>query len=312
MLESLMPVEASTWAARVDWVNALITYISIFCIIGVNAAMLYFAIRSRRRSDNDITANISHNTALETVWTVVPTLIVIYIFYYGFVVYREMREPPAGAIEVMVTGRKWSWQFEQPNGKRSTGELVVPVGKPVRLIMKSEDVLHSFFIPAMRVKEDVRGDNYSYLWFTPTLVGDFQVFCAEYCGTNHSAMRAKLRVVSPEEYQDYLVDRQGADAVEMPPAELGKKLYTERGCVGCHTLNGSPGVGPSFKGFFARESRPLADGSNATVDENYVRESVQNPNAKISQGFQPNLMPSFQGQLNDKEIAGIIAFLKTL
>lgn len=312
MLESLMPPEASSWASSVDWINGLITYISLFCIVGVNAVMIYFAVRYRRRSPNDVTPSITHNTALETVWTVVPTIIVIYIFYYGFVTYREMRNPPAGSLEVMVTGRKWSWEFEQPNGKKSTSELVVPIGKPVRLIMKSQDVLHSFFIPAMRVKEDVRGDNYSYLWFTPTLLGEFQVFCAEYCGLNHSGMRAKLRVVSEEEYQDYLVDRQGADAVEIPPAQLGEKIYNSRGCNGCHTLNGTPGVGPSFKGFFARQSRALSDGTSAPVDENFVRESLQNPNAKVAAGFQPNLMPSFQGQLSDKEIAGVIAFLKTL
>ena len=214
-LFDFMPVQASTWAGDVDWMNNWITNISVFCTLVITGVMLYFAIKYRASKTAAPTSKVNHSITLETVWTVVPTIIVIYVFWAGFDVYREMRTPPANAIEVGVTGYKWAWNFSYETGKQSTNELVVPIGEPIKLIMKSKDVLHSLFIPAMRVKEDLRGDQYSFLWFTPTKLsidqpnGYFHIFCAEYCGLQHSGMLGKLKVVTREEYNDYIHDRGG-------------------------------------------------------------------------------------------------------
>ena len=191
-----MPVEGSPWSGKVDWLNSFITLVAAFCTIAVTLQMLYFAVKYRRRGPNDQTAYITHNATLETVWTVIPTLVCIFVFIVGFRYYHEMRTPPANSLEVSVTGRKWVWSYKYPNGKTSDGDLVVPINRPVKLILRSEDVNHSFFIPAMRVKEDVIRGEYHYLWFTPTVAGKHQIFCAEYCGDDHSAMLGNLLVVS--------------------------------------------------------------------------------------------------------------------
>ncbi|HMO16908.1 MAG TPA: cytochrome c oxidase subunit II [Oligoflexia bacterium] len=301
-----MPEQASSWAADVDFINNFITIVSVFCIVGITLVMLYFAWKYRRKSENQQVAYITHNVTLETLWTVIPTLVVIFTFYYGFIVYYEMRTPPVGAMEINVQGYSWGWDFQYANGKRTSGDLVVPVGEPVKLVMTSRDVIHSFFIPAMRVKEDVYQGNYSYLWFNPTKMGEYHIFCTEYCGTGHSQMGRKLKVVSKEEFQDFLNDR---NAVELSPLELGAKLYKEKACITCHSLDGSRLVGPSFQGLFDKKSHEMESGLKVDVDENYVRESILNPAAKIVKGY-PNAMPAFEGQLSEDEIAGLIAFLK--
>ena len=305
-----MPPQASSWAERIDFINAWITYVSMFCTVAITGAAVYFAIKYRRRADNQQSTFITHNAVLETVWTVIPTIVVIWIFWYGIVLYKEMRTPPSNPIEVTVDGYKWRWEFQHANGKKATNELVVPLGKPVRLIMRSNDVLHSFYIPAMRVKEDLVGAFYTYLWFNPIKLGEFNIFCAEYCGLNHSAMRAQLKVVTPEQYQDYLLDR-GATVENLPPEQLGEKTFKEKGCNACHSLTGTPGVGPSLKGV-AGSKVALADGSSVEADENFLRESILHPNAKIVQGFAPNLMPVFEGQLTEDQIKGLIAYIKTV
>jgi cytochrome c oxidase subunit 2 len=221
-----------------------------------------------------------------------------------------MRTPPANAMEVEVTGWRWAWEFRYPNGKK-TSELTVPIGKPVRLIMTSKDVLHSFFVPQMRVKEDVIKGRYSYLWFTPTRLGDAPVFCAEYCGTLHSKMLSVIHVVSQEEFEDFLVDRSQGEKVELPPAESGAKLFAQKGCVACHSTGANRLVGPGLKGLFAKTEHEMADGTKLAVDENYIRESILNPNAKIVKSFTP-IMQSFEGQLTDEELSHLIAYLKTL
>ncbi len=302
-----MPEEASTWASQVDFVNNFITYVSAFCTIGITAVMLFFAYKYRRRSDNDQTAYITHNSTIEIVWTVIPTIICVFVFAAGFVIYKDMREPPANAIEINVTGRQWSWSYTYPNGKTADQDLVVPVNQPVKLIMKSNDVNHSFFIPALRVKEDVIASTYHYLWFTATKTGDFHIFCAEYCGKAHSGMTGTLRVVSQPQYEDFVNDRK---AEELPPEELGKKLYAQKACVTCHSLDGSTLVGPTFKGLFGK-TEELADGTSVTVDENYLRNSILYPNKQVVKGFAP-AMPSFEGQIKDNELDGLIAYIKSV
>ncbi len=308
-MNGFMPVQASTWAAQVDWINWLITVIAIFCTVAVTGVMLYFAVKHRRKSDKDETPYITHNTSLETVWTVIPTIIVIYMFYYGTVVYREMRTPPANSIEINVSGYSWGWNFEYPNGKVSAAELVVPLGQPVRLIMRSQDVIHSFFVPALRIKEDVLGNIYTYLWFNPIVLGDFHIFCAEYCGMGHSGMLGTLKVVTPEQYQDYLVDKKPAGAVELPPLELGKKLFSDTGCKTCHSIDGTASIGPTLKGVFGHKVE-LVSGETVDADENYLHESLVNPAAKIVKGFQPVMPP--QAGLSEKDLAGLIAYIKSL
>lgn len=304
---SFMPEQASSWSADVDWLNAFITNVSIFCILGITGVMLYFGVKYRRRSENQETAYITHSASLETVWTLIPTLVCMFVFYKGYVTYHEMRNPPAHSIEVAVQGFQWGWNFQYSTGKKSASELVVPVGQPVRLVMKSQDVNHSFFIPVMRVKEDLVASMYTYLWFTPTKVGEFPIFCAEYCGLTHYNMRATLRVVSNEEYQDFINDRR---AQELTPQDKGLAKMKELACISCHSLDGSPLVGPTFKGVWGK-SEELVDGSKVNVDENYVRESILNPNAKIVKGFAP-AMPAFEGRANDEDIGNIIAYLKTV
>jgi cytochrome c oxidase subunit 2 len=302
-----MPEDASTFAPSVDWLNNFITYVAAFSTVALTAVMLYFAIRYRRRSDNDKTANISHNTTLEVLWTVVPTVIVMWVFYYGFVVYREMRTPPPNSLEVVVEGFKWGWNFVYPNGKRGSRELVVPIDTPIKLIMRSRDVNHSFFIPAMRIKEDVIAGTYHYQWFQPTKLGKFHIFCTEYCGLNHSQMLGELRVVTREEYQDYINDRQ---AEELTPAMLGAKLYTEQNCVACHTLDGTAKVGPTFKGVFGTPVS-FEDGTTGTIDEAYLIESIVNPAKRIHKGY-PNAMPPVYDKLTPEQLDGLVAYIKSL
>lgn len=318
-LKYFMPEQATPWAADVDFLNSFITYIAAGCTIGITAVMLFFAYKYRRRAQNQQTAFITHNVLLETLWTAIPTLVVIYVFWYGFVVYREMRTPPANAIEIGVTGNQaWQWEFRYANGKLAK-DLIVPVNEPVRLIMKSvttdvgdpatgregiPPVNHSLFIPSMRVKEDVIGSEFHHMWFNPTKIGEYPIFCAEYCGAGHYNMRSTLRVVTRAEYEDFLRDR---GAVELTPDQLGAKLYSEK-CIACHSIDGSKVVGPTFKGLWGSK-REFADGTSATADENYIAESVLTPSVKVVKDYPPVMPPH---PLNNDEITGIIAWLKTL
>ncbi len=304
-----MPVQASSWAAEVDWVNNFITDNAVFFTVAITATMLFFCFRYRRKSNDQTTPFITHSVPLETLWTIVPTIIVIFTFYIGYSSYKEMRTPPSNTLDINVDAFSWRWEFEHPNGKKSTDELVVPVGRPIRLIMTSHDVLHSFYVPAMRVKEDVRGGVYSYLWFTPIKLGNYHIFCAEYCGFDHSGMTGTLRVVPEEEYQSYIYNR-GME--ELPPAERGKKVFTEKACGACHSTDGTVILGPSLKGLFANGKREFEDGTGVSVDENYVRESLLTPQAKIVRGFAGKFMPSFEGQLTEEQLSSLITYLKTL
>ena len=305
-----MPEGATDWAEKVDWINNWISVVSAFCTFAITGVMIYFAIKYKDKGDGKATSFVSHNSTIETIWTVVPTVVCLYVFAYGFILYKEMREPPSNAMEVEVIGRKWSWEFKYTTGKKSS-DLIVPLGKPVRLIMTSQDTLHSLFIPAMRVKEDIRNGSYSYMWFTPNKTGEFHIFCAEYCGTMHSGMRAKLKIVSTAQFQDFLDDRKQGVVVDLPPAELGKQLFTQKGCTACHNVTADRLVGPGLKGLFQSKERSCTDGTTVAVDENYVRTSILNSNAKIVNGFAP-AMPIFEGQLTEDELSALIAYLKTL
>lgn len=304
-----LPEQASDFAPTVDTINNLITDLSVFFTVLIVGAMIYFAIRYRRKGSVDHeTPRIEGSHFLEIVWTVVPTLICIWVAAYGVIGFRTMREVPAGALEIEVKGRQWAWSFTYPNGKKTADEFVVPVGKPVKLIISSEDVLHSFFVPAMRTKVDAVPGQYTYQWFRPVKTGDFDVFCTEYCGTKHSAMLAKVRVVSEAEFDRWVSDKGKA----LSPAEQGEALVKLNACGSCHSVDGSAVVGPTFLKLYGRQGE-FDDGQPYTADENYIRESILYPQAHVVKGYpRPSPMPAFEGKLSDEDISNIIAYLKSL
>ncbi len=310
---NFFPEQASEYAAKVDWLNDVITVLSVFFTLAIVGSMLLFAIRYRRSNvDPDQTPRIEGNTFIEIIWTVVPTLICIYLGYYGVVTYSEMRKEEKNPLEINVWGQKWKWDFEYKNGKKTVNEFVVPVGQQVKLVMKSRDVLHSFFVPAMRAKRDVVPGTYNALYFKPIKTGTYQTFCAEYCGLDHSKMLAKLHVVSQAEYERWFDDRSEEIALaRMSPAEQGEKLYVQKGCNACHSMDGSRLVGPSFLNLYGKKERS-AEGAEIKVDENYLQESILDSNKVIVEGYPPNMMPAFEGQVNEKELDALIAFIKSV
>jgi cytochrome c oxidase subunit 2 len=231
------------------------------------------------------------------------------IFFWGFKGYIKAAVAPNDATEIVVTAKKWVWQFEYPDGTRTLNDLHVPLNKPVKLVMHSEDVIHSFFVPSFRLKRDVIPGRYTQLWFTATEPGVQQVFCAEYCGKGHSDMLAKIHVDTDEQYETFL--REGDEQVrQMPLQELGRQVYENKGCATCHSIDGTRGQGPSWKGIYGQVHMGT-DGKGHLVDENYIRESILYPQAVIVQGYQP-IMPTFQGLLLEREILGAIEYIKSL
>lgn len=303
----LMPVEGTAHAASVDQLYFFLIYLSAFFFLLIAGLLAFFVIRYRRRGANDRTPHITHHGGLEAAWTLIPLAIVMVVFFWGFRTYMEAAVSPGDALEIQVTARKWVWQFEYPNGIRSLNELHVPLGKPVKLIMTSEDVIHSFYVPTFRIKQDVVPNTYTQLWFAATEPGLHRLLCAEYCGKGHSDMMGKIFVDDERKYNDWL-ENGGDEGKNMPLAGFGAMLYASRGCQTCHSLDGSRGDGPSFKGVFGHPVK-LSDGRTVLADENYVRESILQPQAKIVTGFEP-IMPTFQGMLREREIRALVEFVK--
>lgn len=303
-----MPPQVSTFAANVDWLFMVILGISIFFFVLIVALMIVFVIRYRHREGHVAEASPTHNLPLEVVWTAIPVAVVMVIFYLGFTSYLDMATPPANAYEVRVEGQKWKWTFTYPNGYVDEN-LHVPVDRPIRLVMSSADVIHSLYVPAFRIKRDVVPGRYSKEWFQATTPGEYDVFCAEYCGTGHSDMLAHVIVHPPGEFEQWL-EKASNFLDTMTPVEAGRKLYQVRGCQQCHSVDGTAKVGPSFKGIFG-EPQALSNGSKVTVDENYIRESILEPQAKVVAGFEP-VMPTYQGRLKDPEIDALIQYIKSL
>ncbi len=305
-----LPEQASTFANSVDWAFNLYLWISVAFFAIIVVLIAYFVVKyARKRPDQLATAQIVHNTFLETTWTAIPLIIVMALFVVGMKGYWNMRVAPSNAMQVDVTGRKWAWSFDYPKEGVSTDTLVVPVHQPVRLRMTSTDVIHSFFIPAFRTKADVIPGRYHSLWFEATKTGVFQVFCTQYCGTNHSYMWTAVKVVTPDEFQAWVAA--AADPSKgKTPAEFGEILYSQKGCVACHTVDGSTGIGPTWKGIWGI-SVPLEDGRSVTVDEAYVKKSMNEPATDVVKGFQP-IMPPFQGVLSDKEEDALVAYIQSL
>ncbi len=301
--------QASTIAPHIDSLYNFIFWISLISFVGVVAAMVYFIIRYHRsRWDPFKTPYITGHSAMETSVSVGLFILVMVIFAWGWKDYKKIVSPPQNSLEISVLGHQWFWEFEYANGKKLTNELVVPKGRPVKLIMSSADVIHSFFVPNFRLKQDLVPGTYTTLWFQATQTGEHPVFCAEYCGTGHSKMLAKVKVVEPTEYARW--EKEEKKEKGLNPAEVGKELFTKKGCNVCHTVTGQALIGPSLLGIFGKNEE-LADGKKIQVDENYLRESLMQPQAKLVKGFPP-VMPTFQGTLTDEEVNAVIAYIKSL
>jgi cytochrome c oxidase subunit 2 len=294
---------ASSYSGLVDKAFIFILGTSVVLLIGLTAVMIYFLVRYRR-SKNPNPAQIADNATLETLWTVLPTILVLVMFYYGWAGFKVMRDIPDDAMPVTVKAQMWSWVFEYENGKQST-ELIVPTGRPVKLNLESADVIHSFFVPAFRLKEDCMPGRTNTAWFEATRDGEFNIFCAEYCGERHSAMLSVVKSIPAKEFDKWL-------GLDTGPPE-GTKLLTLKGCVACHSIDGSKLIGPSFKGVFGKTENVVTDGvtRQITEDEEYIRKSILDPNADLVEGYQA-LMPPQRDLLTDEEIEAIIEVIKEL
>lgn len=302
-----LPPPNSTTAPAVDRVFYLVLWISAFFFLLVVASMVYFVIRYRRRPGHTVQDSPTHSNPLEITWTIIPIIVVAFIFYAGFTAYMEMTTAPQNSYEILVKARKWEWIFTYPNG-HSDSDLHVPLNEPIKLIMSSDDVIHSLSIPAFRVKMDCVPGRYTYVWFQGTKPGTYDLYCTEYCGDNHYNMLAKVIVHESGEFAGWL-ENAANYYLTLPPAEAGKILFTRR-CNQCHSDDGTAKTGPTIKGIF-NEQHQMRDGSTVNVDEAYLRESILDPQAKIRQGYPP-AMPTFKGMLNDDEIRFLIEYIKTL
>jgi cytochrome c oxidase subunit II len=300
---SLFPDQASTAAARVDRVYFYIIGVTVAVSTAVAVLVIYFAIKYRRRSE-EIPRPIVGSLLLETLWTVIPLGIALTMFVWSARVYFDMVRPPDDALEVYVVGRQWMWKLQHPDGQREINELHVPVGQPVKLILTSEDVIHSFFIPDFRIKQDAVPGRYTYIWFEATKPGTYRLYCAEYCGTNHSRMIGWVHVQEAAEHQRWLSER-----ADLSLALRGRQRFLQFQCVTCHTGD-SQARAPNLEVLYNRPVH-LQDGRTVIADENYLRESILNPRAKVVAGYEP-IMPTFQGVVKEDELLELLAFIKAL
>ena len=303
------PVARST--ERVDDLLIFVFSLSAVFFVGIVSTMTYFVVRYRRRHEGQRTSANHGNVKIEVVWAAVPALLLVVIFAWGFRDYLYLAVAPRDSIEVRVTGQRWFWTFDYPAaGISGTSELTVPVGRPVKLVMSSKDVIHSFYVPAFRVKRDVLPNRYTEMWFEALQPGTYDVMCAEYCGRGHSTMLTRVKVVSQKEYEDWIASGGGLSGEGMSSVEFGKLLFKKQGCSTCHSVDGSKKVGPSFLKKFGRKEH-IRGGGTVLVDDNYIRESLMEPNAKVVEGYEP-VMPTYSGRLKDKQINALIDYIKSL
>lgn len=302
-----LPESAAVTADSVDWLFYAVLGLSVFCFVGISIAVVYFTVKYRARPGHKPLPSPDHNDQLEITWTVIPAIICVFLFVGGWRGFIDMATPPKHALEVQVKALKWKWQFTHYNGVTDNA-LHVPVDRSVRLVMTSSDVLHSFFIPSFRIKQDVLPRRYTSLWFKATKPGVYRIYCAEYCGMDHSQMKTVVVVHEPGGYEKYL-QSQYDEQMNMTPLERGQMVYNGY-CIACHTVDGTPRVGPSFKGIFG-ETHEMEGGATVQVDENYIRESLLTPQAKVRKGYPPSMTP-FKGTLSDDDITGVIEYIKSL
>ena len=301
----LFPDSASNFAPDVDHLLFYLVGVSVFFTVLIFSAIFYFAIRYRRRSDNELPKPIHASLVLEIAWSVIPFGLTMVMFAWGANIFFKESRPPKNAMQIYVVAKQWMWKLQHMEGQREINELHIPVGRPVKLTMTSEDAIHSFFVPAFRTKQDVVPGRYSTTWFTATKPGKYHLFCAEYCGTKHSGMTGWIYAMEPQDYQAWLSGGRSFGSL----AENGEKLFQDLACGNCHKADGS-GRCPSLVGLYGR-SVQLADGRYVNADEAYLRESILQPNAKIVAGYQP-LMPTFQGQVTEEGVLELIEYIKSL
>ena len=301
----LFPDQASTFAPHVDGLYLFLVSLTAFFSLLIGTLVVVFAIKYRRRHENEIPEKVHESGLLEIAWTVIPFVIVMVLFVWSSAVYFRITRPPREAMDVYVTGKQWMWKLQHADGRMEMNELHVPVGRAVRLTMASEDVIHSFYIPAFRFKRDVVPGRFSKAWFEATRPGKYHLFCAEYCGTRHSNMIGWIYVLTPAEYQAWLSG--GAPGESL--AAAGAKRFVENACNSCHAEK--PGArGPSLNGIFDKVQR-LQGGGTVVVDEAYLRESIVNPQAKLVEGYPP-IMPTFQGLISEEALLQLVAYVKSL
>jgi cytochrome c oxidase subunit 2 len=301
----LFPVQASTMAGRVDALYLFLILVSVFFGVLIATLVVSFAIRFRRRSRDERPRPIHGSTALEIAWTLIPLGIVMVVFLWGADLFFAMARVPPASMDVYVVGKRWMWKTQHMSGQREINELHVPLGVPVKLTLTSEDVIHSFFVPAFRMKKDVVPGRYVTTWFQATRTGTYHLFCAEYCGTKHSGMIGTVTVMEPAAFQTWLAG--GATGTSL--AAAGEKLFQDLACATCHRAD-SEGRGPKLEGVFGHPVT-LASGERVTADEAYIRESIVNPAAKIVAGFQP-VMPTYQGLVSEESLMQLVAYIQSL
>jgi cytochrome c oxidase subunit 2 len=307
LMQSLpfQPEQASTIARSVDQLYFFLTAVTLFFTGLIFSVIFYFMVKYRRRSPEERPRAIEGSFPLEVLWTAIPTLIVAFIFLWGSTLYFQNSVAPKGSLEIFVTGKQWMWKVEHPEGQREINELHVPLGRPVKLTMTSEDVIHDFFVPAFRVKKDVLPGRYTTLWFEATKIGTFHLFCAQYCGAFHAGMIGSIVVQEPDEYERWLAGGAPGESIE----QAGEKVFQANGCSTCHVADGT-GLGPSLLGVYGNPVK-LTTGETVTADDAYMRESILLPKAKIVLGYNP-IMPSFQGQLTEEQLNNVIAYVRAL
>ena len=288
----------------VDHLLYFLLAVAAFFSVGIFLCIFYFAIRYRRRSESELPTPIEGVMALEILWSVVPFGLTMIMFVWGASVFFTMSRPPDDAQQIYVVAEQWMWKLQHTEGQREINELHIPVGQAVKLTMTSEDVIHSFFVPAFRTKADVLPGRYTTTWFTPTKPGKYHLFCAEFCGTNHSAMIGWVYAMEPQDYQAWL-----SGGVSGSLASSGEKLFQDLACANCHHLT-DQGRCPNLRNVFGSQVQ-LSDGTTIKADEAYIRESILNPSAKIVSGYQ-NIMPTFEGLVTEEGVLQLVEYIKSL
>ncbi len=310
-----LPSNGSNFAGDIDWLFNIILWITVFFTVLILGLMVYFVIRYRHTAGRMPEPSTSHSTTLELTWTIIPTILVLGIFFYGFRGFVDMMGAPPDTYDIQAQARTWGWTFTYPNGATDEN-LHVEANRPVRIILQSSDVIHALYVPAFRVQKYVVPGRYNRMWFTPNFIRGtgattetLDFYCNLYCGQLHSNMIGKVYVHTTEDYKKWLAD--AADwTKKFTPLQAGENFYKKSGCMQCHSMDGSLGTGPTWKNLFASQ-QPLADGSSVLADENYIRESILYPAAKIVKGYN-NVMPSYLGQLKDRDIDALITYMKSI
>jgi cytochrome c oxidase subunit II len=302
----LLPPNASSVATEMDLLYLFITAVSAFFVVLVAALVLFFALKYRRRHPEEVGADIHGSLVLELTWTIIPLVLALVMFVWGADLFFRLARPPQDSMDIFVVGKQWMWKVQHPSGVREINEMHVPVGRNVRIFLGSEDVLHDYSIPAFRVKMDAVPGRITTLWFNATKPGTYHIFCAEFCGTKHSGMIGSVIAMPPEAYEKWIAGGASGSATNN-----GEKLFNDPAyaCVTCHKSD-STGRGPTLHGVFG-STVPLVGGGKVVADENYLRESIMNPTAKVVEGYAP-IMPSFQGTINEENLMQLIAYIKTL